>query len=291
MLVARAINDDAFVKWCALELGGYDSVEDVPGYRDAAATLRAIDAFDRNLPVYFKSGQNRMFSSCPIMQGIAAVAEFAHASEDAEFQVLFTPEVERKLIESMTRGTRSVFRVVQRSAFANVIPVVRQRVFDWAMERLHEDAQLPGGVDIGAMLGLRPEARAMDPATVEPRGSIDLSNAQLSGPVQIVMNSSGSSASLVQTEGIDANALMQLVQVLDEAIDAAKGTDDSADALVVPLQQLREVLQMQQPRPSWIKEAFKSVKTIAEGATGALLAELSKPHVQALLAQLAHGLS
>lgn len=286
LLVARASDSADMAKWCSDELGGYE-VAEVPEYRVAAAVLMATDAYGRDTPVrYAQASTTRKHAErCPLLMGLAQVAEYSSASAGAEFQVRYTADVEAKLLKGM-RGAHSVFRLVQRSAFAEVLSAVRHHVFSWAVDRMGDPAPQQVGIDIRAVLGLRHEAVAAEPIPLDTKNGIDFSNAQLTGPVQIVVHSPGASASLVQ-QHVDTALLEKLVCALAGAVDAAKASGHQGSIpLEANIQELRALGSLTEPRPGWIKESLKTLRTVAEGASGSLLAELSKPEVQGLLSHV-----
>ena len=98
---------------------------------------------------------------------------------------------------------------------------------------------------------------------------------------QIQISSNGST----QTQAnicTDIEALKGLVQALGAALADAKG--DAADELRADIATLKA--QAESPKPKWeiIKATARSIRTVAEGAAGNVLASLAQPHIATLLA-------
>ena len=98
---------------------------------------------------------------------------------------------------------------------------------------------------------------------------------------QIQISSNGSIQTQANTR-TDIEALKGLVQALGAALADAKG--DAADELRADIATLKA--QAESPKPKWeiIKATARSIKTVAEGAAGNVLASLAQPHITTLLA-------
>lgn len=289
-LAAQVLGDHEMESWCQSELQGY-ATSNVPDYRLAAAMAQATDHYGRHLPLVVEDNPAlaKLLQSCPLNQRLGEVERFAAAAQGAEFKVAFQPTAAHKLINA-SPGAAEVYRVIQRTAFENVLVGVRQRIFDWSVNHAHESVSLPGGITFESLLGLRVDAsRPTAAQPIETRGNIDLSNAQMTGTVQIVVNSPGSPPTMTQAGGVDVEALRALVREVGDVVARHRGAglpDTELQAVESSLQELGALATVRSPRQSWVKEAVQSLRAAVEGAAGSLLAELTKPHVQALLAQV-----
>lgn len=271
-------------EWAARELAGYDSV-DVPEYRQAPAMMMATDHYGRDMPVHFKDASSReRATSCPLLAPLSEVIACAGALEGNSFKVLYLPEVETKLLEVLP-GAVTAFRIVQRGAFGAAVAAVRQKVFEWALDHARENPALPPGIDLRAVLGLPKGQGPAAAMPVEGRAGLDMSNAQLTGPVQIVMHSPGATASQSNSSGTEIEVLRELVKAVETALRNANDPGEGSSQVTASVEELKALVAMPQPRTGWIKESVKSLRTVLEGASGALMGELAKPPVQALLAQ------
>ena len=99
---------------------------------------------------------------------------------------------------------------------------------------------------------------------------------------QIQIGSSGSTQTQMKTFDTDLNALKSLIAGLNDVLDRCTG--EVADELRAELATLKA--QAASPKPKWevIKATARSIKTVAEGAAGNLLATLAQPHMATLLA-------
>lgn len=100
---------------------------------------------------------------------------------------------------------------------------------------------------------------------------------------QMQISSNGSTQTQANTTaGTDLESLKGLVQALRAMLADAKG--DTADELRAELATLKA--QADSPKPKWeiIKATARSIKAVAEGATGNILASLAQPHIATLMA-------
>ena len=98
---------------------------------------------------------------------------------------------------------------------------------------------------------------------------------------QIQISSNGSNQTQASTTGTNLNALKGLIEALGAALEGSQG--DAADELRAELATLKA--QSESPKPKWeiITATARSIKTVAEAATGGILAGLAQPHIATLL--------
>lgn len=251
--------------------------------------LMATDRYARDVPVNTREApQLRALSTCPILQPLAEVGEFA-AGQSASFKVLFEPETEGRLLEAMPSAVH-VFRVIQKIAYASLLSCVQQKVFQWALDNSSKSVMLPAGLTTASLLGLDSTSDAIPP--IQPTGGMNFTGANLAGAA-VIVNSPNAVTTATTTTGIDTALLQQLVSVLTTELELLRAAGHPKEALVSierPLSELRDLSQMQNPKTSWLKESLASLRNVLEQGAGNVLGELTKPHVQAILALLSKQL-
>lgn len=266
LVVARRLAVPELVDWINAELNGYGAVE-VPDYRRLQGDLVAENPIHG--PVPFLAPQFGHFLTN--FSNRQSIPELIHLrNSNRPIGTHFPPDVERTLI-SMMRESMGVamrpalmFSAVQ---VEGIIETVRSRILDWAL-----DLEGRGIVGEGMSFTLQ-EKRAVQ------EQHYHISN--VSGS-QIQIGSSGSTQTQANTTATDIEALKGLVVALGATLADAKG--DAADELRAELATLKA--QANSPKPKWeiIKATARSIKTVAEGAAGGLIAGLAQPHMAILLA-------
>ena len=287
-VVAKGFTDTTFAAWCEAELNGYYNRQqgDLPEYRWAHGTVMVKDTWGQTYPGMFKSAKDQeRLGRAHIAEPIGQIEKNSEMPPDTEFYVSYSPEMATKLRQAFG-GATDVFRLIQRLAFENVLTQARQKVFMWAVENsaLIAPPDLPSTT--ARLLGI---THAQAPRTVPSpiaveglNGSITMSHSNL------IVNSGGTTASVVHHQGIDRDALVLLAKELREALASIDTAHRPAD-LVASADELAGLAEMSAPRPSFVREALSSLRTVLEGGTGAVLGELSKPYLLTLIANVLKG--
>lgn len=289
LFVAKTVKDENFSTWCELELNGYFNTKrsELPGYRWLTGIVMVRNRFGQDSPGIFKSAKDQEWlSRSPVVEPLGQVEKNANAPKETEFSVQFSPELSAQLRKDFGDAA-DVFRVVRRIGFENIVTDVRQRTFMWAIEGINRD--VPPGLDstVAALLGV---THAQTPRQVpEPvqanmlaAGTINVHNSNL------LFHSPGATANAVHHQGIDHSALVQLVTELRQAVEAVAPASRPTD-LVDALAELKGLSEMKTPRLSFVKEALASLRSVLEGGAGAVLGELAKPHILALMTNVMKG--
>lgn len=289
LVVAKAVGDQDFTTWCQAELNGYfnTKVSDLPDYRWVVGVVMVKDQWGRVTPAMFGGSKDQeRWSKAHIAEPLGQVEKNANMARDAEFYVPYSPELGTQLRNAFN-GATDVFRVVARLCFENVVTHVRQQAFMWAVEGINREVPPSLGDTAAALLGIthaQAPRQAPMPAHVETlaAGTINLHHSNL------LLHSTGASASVIHHHGVDRDALVRLVAELRLAIEGLAQANRPAD-LVAALGELQGLAAMPAPRPSFVSEALSSLRAVLEGGAGAVLGELGKPHVLALMANVLKG--
>jgi hypothetical protein len=169
-------------------------------------------------------------------------------------------------MDSMEYPMRPVLSLSETQVHG-AIEVVRTRVLEWALD-------LEGRGIVGEGMSFTPQEKQAVQQQHYHFGNVSGS--------QIQISSNGSTQTQANTTGSDLEALKGLIEALGAALERAQG--DAADELRAELATLKA--QANSPKPKWeiIKATARSIKTVAEGAAGGLIAGLAQPHMATLLA-------
>lgn len=267
LVVARRLAVPELVDWINAELNGYGAVE-VPDYRRVQGDLVAENPIHG--PVPFLAPQfGHLLTDFSNRQSIPELIHLRNSNRPIGTH--FPPDVERTLMhmmrESMGVAMRPalMFSAVQ---VEGIIETVRSRILDWALD-------LEGRGIIGEGMSFTPQEKQAVQEQHYHFGNVSGS--------QIQISSNGSTQTQANTAaGTDLESLKGLVQALRAMLADAKG--DTADELRAELATLKA--QADSPKPKWeiIKATARSIKAVAEGATGNILASLAQPHIATLMA-------
>jgi len=263
LVVARRLAVPELVEWISSELNGYQA--DVPDYRKLRGTLKAHNPIRGYVPLLLSSARETAALSVAHLR--QAVPELERLAEGANgLFASLDPALERRLMDSMEYPMRPVLSLSETQVHG-AIEVVRTRVLEWALD-------LEGRGIVGEGMSFTPQEKQAVQQQHYHFGNVSGS--------QIQISSNGSTQTQANTTGSDLEALKGLIEALGAALERAQG--DAADELRAELATLKA--QANSPKPKWeiIKATARSIKTVAEGAAGGLIAGLAQPHMATLLA-------
>lgn len=262
LVVARRLDVPELVEWISSELSGYRA--DVPDYRKLRGTLKAHNPIRGYVPLLMSSAeQTAALSVAHLRQAVPELEKLAEGANGLFASLDRT--LEKHLMDAMNYPMRPVLSL-SATQVHGAIEVIRTRVLEWALD-------LEGRGIIGEGMSFTPQEKQ---AVQQHYHFGDVSGSQ------IQISSNGSTQTQANTTGTDIDALKGLVQALGATLADVKG--DSADELRADLATLKA--QADSPKPKWeiIKATARSIKTVAEGAAGNILASLAQPHMATLMA-------
>lgn len=260
-LAVREIED-----WIKLEINGYGDHE-LPDYRklvgnaipvpkkgESRATWR-LDPADL-------AGLLQVVAEARVPHGVSVIEGMATTTH--EFFVEKLPPHIDYLLQRPNIGNFSLARTTSPIQYRGILDAVKTRILEWAL-----DLEKRG--IIGEGLSFTPQEKK---AVQEQHFHFG----DVSGQVQI--NSNGSTQHQTNATGPDIASVKELIGALETVFERIRGPE--ADELRAELATLKA--QVASPKPKWeiIKMAARSIKAVAEGAAGNILANLAQPHVVAL---------
>ena len=270
LVVARRLAVPELVEWINSELTGYKSWE-VPDYRRLRGQLMAENPYHGAIPFFAPPEIAEMLADFSVRQSIPELVHL-QGSETGIFSH-FPPDIEQTLMRMMQESSGVTMRPALRFSTVQIeglIETVRSRILDWALDL--EERKI-----IGEGMSFTPQEKQAVQEQHYHFGNVSGSQ------IQIASNGSTQTQTNTTTD-IDLDALRGLIEALGTAVERGIVKGDAAEELRAELATLKA--QAASPKPKWeiIKATARSIKTVAEGATGDILGELAKPHVQTLLA-------
>ncbi len=266
LVVARRLAVPELVDWLSQEMNGYDDRESIPEYRTMWGQLEVLQPVTgEHIPFLIQNAEKDELVRCHSEGQPISVLESIAASE-GEIVKYFPTTIEQKLMDSMRVRMRP--RLVFSSAqVRGIVDGARNKILEWALD-------LEGRGIVGEGMSFTAQEKQAVQEQHYHFGNVSGS--------QIQISSNGSTQTQANTTGTDIEALKGLVQALGAMLADAKG--DTADELRAELATLKA--QADSPKPKWeiIKATARSIKAVAEGAAGGLIAGLAQPHMATLLA-------
>lgn len=265
LVVAKRLAVPELADWISAELEGYKG-KTVPDYRKVNGHPQVFNPYRGYQPLHMPTPEwARAVSRASIWQSIPELEKMAQSGSDVRLS--YTPELEQNLMRAMEIPLAPSL-AMSNVEIHGIVEKVRTRILDWALD-------LEGRGIIGDGMSFTPQEKQAVQQQHYHFGNVSGS--------QIQISSSGSTQTQANTTGgTDLEALKGLIEGLDAALERVQG--DAADELRAELATLKA--QAESPKPKWeiIKTTARSVKTVAEGAAGNILASLAQPHIATLLA-------
>lgn len=268
LVVARRLAVPELVDWINSELTGYVS-GDVPNYREVRGQLIAKSRYHGEIPFFTYPEIAERITAFSMRQSIPELIQLLGSKNSIVSH--FTPEVEQILMEVIQESSAVSMRpalMFSAVQIKGVVETVRSHVLNWALD-----------LEVCGIIGEGMSFNQQEKQAVQQQ---HYHFGDVSGS-QIQISSNGSTQTQANTKGTDLEALKGLIQALGAALEAAQG-NAVVDELRAELATLKA--QADSPKPKWeiIKATARSIKTVAEGAAGSILAGLAQPHLATLLA-------
>lgn len=269
LVVAQRLGASELTEWFLAELNGYPEGSDVPSYRKLIGTVHRSPGKggEKALPVDFAPRLDELMRVCAEehVRHSVSVLEAACTQQGDKVFISTFPHVVNA--ETQRLGNFLLGRTTTPSQYRGILDAVRTKTLVWALD-------LEGRNIIGEGMSFTPQEKQ---AVQEQHYYIS----NVSGS-QIQIGSSGSTQTQANTTDTDIDALKGLIQALGAVLEPVQG--EVANELKAELAALKAMAES--PKPKWaiIKATARSIKTVAEGVTGNILAGLAQPHMAILLA-------
>lgn len=262
-VVARKLGIGEFEKWVTQELNGYENVEDIPQYRNISGVVRAWNPCHGWQPVFFANNEmEKLISNRSCGQAIAEIESLLGAdSESGTLQVPFSADVERKLQKAIGFQTQ-ITLIVPTTSLVRIVDNVRTVILNWAM-KLEED-QIVGE-------GLSFTGRERETAG---KSSYNINN--FYGPVQSpqIQQQASKSFQVSSVHQYDISSVKDFLTSVQKEIEGLDLSSEAKQELTAETETAKIQAGSPKPKHSIIRESLLSIRTILEGAGGAMAAQL-----------------
>jgi len=273
LVVSNRLGVSEIDEWIQHELGGYQTIDQLPTYRRLQGELKVHNPYRGWQPVMIEDA--KLFDLITTAQVGSAINEIEHQVHGKG--VIHYPLPSKQKIALMDAaglpGEPVLF--LQESQLVGVLDAVRNTILKWALSLGDK------GV-VGEGVSFSPDERAAASQVTYQITNIigSMSNSQLQ------QQSDGAKQTMI-TKGLDVEALKAVINAIEDAIGAAGLSGEVKAELTADLLTLRAQSESPKPKVSVVRESLQSIRTILEGAAGNLLAIGLGSQIGSLLSSLA----
>ena len=258
-IVARKLGIREFVEWSEKELNGYKNKEDVPPYRVINGHLQAYNPYNGYIPAYFPKEIDDLLNKRTIFVPITEVEQYIIQGNENKGKMMLKFDSNTQLsLMKMANADFEVSLHLPVTQFVKIVDNVRNIILEWTL-KLEEEGVL--GEDM-TFNDKEKEVANQIPSVTNIIGTMVNS--------QLQQNSDNSIQSL-KSEEFKVENLKEIIEkgnmLLAELEESDTKSELQTDIIVLEAQ-----LNSPKPKQSIIKESLSSVRNIAEGTTGSLVA-------------------
>lgn len=264
LVVAQRLDVPDLVDWITSELEGYQG-KPVPEYRSIKGRPQVFNPYHGYQPLLLPTPEwADVISTANVGQSVPELEQLAQSKKGV--RMAFSAKFEHQLMEGME------FPLTPSLGLATVqihgiVEKVRSQILKWALD-------LEGRGVLGEGMTFTQQEKQAVQEQHYHFGNV-------SG-AQIQIGSSGSTQTQTSTSSIDLAALKGMIKAMGEVLDRSQG--EAVEELRAELATLKAQAESPKPKLEIIKAAARSIKSVAEGAAGSILAGLAQQHVATLLA-------
>ena len=233
-------------KWLDLELNGYNPKDNIPEYRKVSGVIKAFNPYQGWIPVIFDDEELRIAAST--QNNIQPIGEISKLAGHDNLRSIVSSDLKKSLYKQ-NGVTCDVQLFMSPTSMVGILESVRNIVLKWTLE-----------LEKNGIFGEDMSFKAR-----ESRYTV-VTNIGVMNNSQIQQFSDNSK------QEINLELLDTLLAKADEFALESKLTKDQKDELRTEISTIQ--LQKSSPKPKMIiiKEALKTIRNIAEGMTGSIIA-------------------
>jgi AbiTii len=275
-ILSKKLKVDEFANWAYLELNGYKDGENLPDYRMVYGQVKALNPYHGYIPAYFQKEIEEIINNRKIQQSTTEIELYVKQGEENKGMLMFNYPTESQLMLMKLIGVELDYELslhVPVSHFSRILDRIRNIILDWTL-KLEEEGVLGEGMNFSDKE--QEKAMVTTPQMVTYIGTMVNS--------QLQQNTQDSQQSFV-IEEFKIENLASLIPDLKKLQEEIKYTEQKQE-LASEISVLETQVTSPKPKKGIIRETLKSVRNIAEGTTGSLVATSIQEKVTLLLAAI-----
>lgn len=261
-IVASKLDLAEFLTWIENELGGYRGDLKISPYRILSGEPRAFSPSRGWIPVFFDKDYKaqELISSVPCNQAIGELEEI-YRRNPKSLQFPYPPQAQSILGEAFGFTTKYTL-VIQMSSIAGILDSVRNIILDWSLK-----LEKAGILGEGLSFSEKEKERAH-----ESNVSINI------GKIEKLVGTVGSIAgratvSVTEIDGKTTEDIRGFLRQVRKHLDDIQLTGENKSQASQAIDELDNELEKRKPEPGRVRKLLNSLKTIAEGVSGNLIAQ------------------
>jgi len=261
LVVTEKLDIAEFQKWIKAELYGYKNI-DVPDYRVVAGRIMAWNPYQGWLPVMFDDADlNETLSTRAIADSIVELEDLRDRSHrdggQSGFQISLPKEMELDIMQKVTQGCVPTYHI-DGAQLHGIIQTVKQIVLEWSLKLEKE--------------GILGEGMTFSPKDKQKASKVtyNLNIGTVSGSQ--IQQGTEESIQQMETKEIDFKEVTKLLQSIKDSIDSLGIDSPEKEELLADLETIQSQASSPKPKTTIIRECWKSIRAILEGATANTLA-------------------
>ncbi len=261
LAISKKLGLPSLEKWIGNELNGYK--ENVPSYRNVSGKLRAFHPARGYIQVAIPDPeQERLLTERHLTDPIAVVEELFEGGKDHGLVSKFSTETAMKINpEAAALGIVPELRI-DSSQLKKVLDAVRTKVLEWSLQ-LEKDGIL------GEDISFTDEEKKTASGNVTNYGTIIHGDSVVGSQYQ--KNSPGA-VQVSVNEGIDKEGIELFLKLMADNLNALSLEKEERTQIEAEISTIKSQIESSKPSNSVIHRALKSIRNVAEGCVGSLIA-------------------
>ena len=265
--LSRKLKVEEFSKWAEHELNGYKDDEEVPEYRIVFGEIKAFNPYRGFIPAYFDKEFQEKLSKRSIFAPITEIELMIKKAEENNetLYMKFSSELQKKLEFEISNH-------IQAFQLSTILDKIRNIILDWTL-KLEEQGVLGEGMAFSE----KEKEKAVSTTSI-----INYIGTMLNSQVQQNTENSEQNIGVNEFKVENLHTLISDLKLLqDEMTDTLMKQELASEVEVLESQ-----VKSPKPKNGIIRETLASVRNIAEGTTGSLLATTIQSNITMLLSNL-----
>lgn len=263
LVVSRKLRQKDFQEWIESELNGYEGDLQIPDYREIVGQVKGWNRYHGWQQVIFNKPEIMdIISRHRSGQSIAEIEDLIERHDSSSTLHRPFPPGQQQVLRDAVNFYTEFSLFIDRSALSRVVDSVRNAVLSWALT-LEEDGILGEGLSFS---NSEKEAAA--------QSSYNINN--FFGEVKDtqVQQATGTSNQQYTNKNVDVEALSGLISLVKDRIEEIDFIGDQKDEVLSDLATIESQASSPKPKQSIIRESLKSIRSILEGASGSVVAQV-----------------
>ncbi|MED4762118.1 hypothetical protein ABHN05_13025 [Brevibacillus laterosporus] len=259
-----------FETWADWELNGYEDSSDLPEYRKVYGELKAFNPYNGYIPAYLPDLQD-LLTKKSIFEPITEIETVVRQGNENKGRLMFTfPTKVQQDLMAMMEYPFELSLHIQTSQFQRILDRVRNIILEWTL-KLEEEGVFGKGMTFTD----NEKKKAINSMAPMYTFIGNMTNSQ------IQQNTTNST----QTLSIDEFKIDDIKSLIGDLREFHKeiGNSMKKDELLSEIEVLEAQAKSPNPKKGIISETLKSIRNIAEGITGSLLATAIQEKINLIL--------